>query len=123
MAKKRLMSDAVYSNRLDGPYVGDGCMAITDSLRTEVARITNVRSGRGLGRQIAVPSGGFRISYPPVAPGDFSLALRLLSAGRLRSPTAGLEHPGRKIRIWLTGRFGEMRRAGMGTQESVIRIT
>ncbi len=28
---------------------------------------------------------------------------------------AGSEHPGRKIRFWLTGRFGEMRLAGMGT--------
>lgn len=29
---------------------------------------------------------------------------------------AGSEHPGRKIRIWLTDRFGEMRLAGMGTE-------
>lgn len=28
---------------------------------------------------------------------------------------AGSEQPGRKIRTWLTGRFGEMRLAEMGT--------
>ncbi len=32
---------------------------------------------------------------------------------------AGSEHPSRKIRIWLTGRFGEMRPAEMGTEHSV----
>ncbi len=32
---------------------------------------------------------------------------------------AGSEYPGRKIRIWLTGRFGEMRLAGMGTSETL----
>jgi hypothetical protein len=32
---------------------------------------------------------------------------------------AGSEQPGRKIRTWLTGRFGEMRLAEMGTLHSV----
>ncbi len=72
-------------------------------------------------------SGQYRCQFdrrnPDIQQGRWALRLRKLDdyldrpvmAGRLRSPMAGSEHPGRKIRIWLTDRFGEMRLAGMGT--------
>ena len=51
---------------IDWIYVGDGCMAITDSLRTEVARITNVRSGRAALRRQGSVVGSFMMSKPPL---------------------------------------------------------